>query len=84
MKAPYQKSLGLLATGLFQITDITLDNQTGAAIITFASFDGAIYAVEASSDLDSWDELDDSVIGTGESTSFTSLLAICDSKINST
>ena len=60
-----------VATGLFQITDITLDKQTGAAIITFASFDGAIYAVEASSDLDSWDELDDSVIGTGESTSFT-------------
>ncbi len=55
----------------FQITDIVRDPQTLAATITFDSVDGVIYEVWGSPDLQSWQDLDDSVVGTGNSTQFT-------------
>jgi len=57
-------------TGPFQVTDIVRDPQTFVATITFNTVDGAIYAVWGSPDLQSWQELDDSVVGTGDSTQF--------------
>jgi hypothetical protein len=58
-------------TTLFQITDLARDFQTGAVTVTFTSVEGANYSVEASTDLLNWQELDDGVIGTVETTDFT-------------
>ena len=55
----------------FTITDVVRDPQTLAATITFDSVDGVIYEVWGSPDLQSWQDLDDSVVGTGNSTQFT-------------
>ena len=55
----------------FQITDIVRDPQTLAVTITFDSIDGAIYEVWGSADLQRWHDLDDSVLGIGDSTQFT-------------
>jgi len=58
-------------TGPIQITDIVRDPQTFGPTITFNSVDGATYAVWGSPDLQNWVELDDKVVGTGDSTQFT-------------
>jgi hypothetical protein len=55
----------------FKITDVLRDPGTLAATITFDSVDGVIYEVWGSPDLQSWQDLDDSVVGTGNSTQFT-------------
>jgi len=53
---------------LFSINEIIQDHETGAVTIEFNSSKGAVYGIEASSDLIVWDELDDGVIGEEEIT----------------
>jgi len=53
------------------ITGITRNPGTGAVTIRFTSESGAIYAVEASTDLTEWTELDDSVTGQPRETEYT-------------
>ena len=48
-------------TGVFQITKI--DREADAVSITFTSLKGANYAIDASTDLQNWTELDDGVTG---------------------
>jgi len=50
-------------TSVFQITQVTRAADTGEATITFTSINGATYALEASTDLMDWTELDDGVTG---------------------
>lgn len=47
----------------FQITGIVRDPATGYVTLTFLSVAGAIYAVEASTDLVIWEEIEDSLAG---------------------
>ena len=53
---------------LFNINEIIQDHVTGVVTIEFNSSKGAVYGIEASSDLIVWDELDDGVIGEEEVT----------------
>ena len=53
---------------LFSINEIIQDLDTGVVTIEFNSSKGAVYGIEASSDLIIWDELDDGVIGKEEVT----------------
>ena len=57
-------------SSLFEINAINRDEETGSVTIEFNSSEGAVYGVEASSDLLVWDELDDGVIGEKEVTIF--------------
>ena len=50
------------APSKFQITKV-VRTETGDVILTFPSASGSIYRVEASTDLENWIELDDSVAG---------------------
>ena len=66
--------LSLSAAGAgapFAITDVTFESETSAVTINFRSVGGVVYQVWGSSDLKNWQDLDDSVIGTGDSTQFT-------------
>ncbi|HIL53910.1 MAG TPA: hypothetical protein EYG40_02605 [Verrucomicrobia bacterium] len=54
-----------------EITEVMRDAQTLAVTITFDSVGGVIYEVWGSADLQSWHDLDDNVVGTGNSTQFT-------------
>ena len=60
----------------FVITEITHDAATGKTEITWNSRANRTYAVDASDDLNAWEELDDGVASEGESTSFTNNLPI--------
>jgi len=66
---------GILRIGasppLFQITRIVRNPGTGAVTLTFTSTNGATYAVDASTDLTEWTELDDSVTGQPGETEYT-------------
>ena len=57
-------------SSFFEINAISRDEETGSVTIEFNSSEGAVYGVEASSDLLVWDELDDGVIGEKEVTIF--------------
>ena len=57
-------------SSFFEINAINRDEETGSVTIEFISSEGAVYGVEASSDLLVWDELDDGVIGEKEVTIF--------------
>ena len=54
----------------FEIIKIIRDPDTGAATIQFSSSPGEEYAVDASYDLNTWEELDDGVIGEKDKTEF--------------
>jgi len=54
----------------FIITEINHNAATGATMITWNSRTNKTYAVDASDDLITWEELDDGVASEGESTSF--------------
>ena len=54
----------------FEIIKIIRDPDTGAATIQFSSSPGEEYAVDASYDLHTWEELDDGVIGEKDKTEF--------------
>ena len=54
----------------FEITQIIRDPDTGSITIEFSSSAGAVYGIDASSDLITWDELDDGVIGEKDKTEF--------------
>jgi len=54
-----------------QITSISRDPATLAATLTFMSVNGVNYEVWASPDLQAWQQLDDEVEGTGQTTQFT-------------
>ena len=60
----------------FIITAINHDAETGGTTITWNSRDNRSYAVDSSDDLIFWEELTDSVLSTGESTSFNDNLPI--------
>ena len=55
---------------ILQITEIRQDTGTGAATIEFTSIEGAIYAIDTSTNLMQWNELDDGVLGMGETTEY--------------
>ena len=57
-------------SSFFEINAINRDEETDSVTIEFNSSEGAVYGVEASSDLLVWDELDDGVIGEKEVTIF--------------
>ena len=57
-------------SSFFEINAISREKETGSVTIEFNSSQGAVYGVEASSDLLVWDELDDGVIGEKEVTIF--------------
>ena len=57
-------------SSFFEINAINREKETGSVKIEFNSSEGAVYGVEASSDLLVWDELDDGVIGEKEVTIF--------------
>ena len=54
----------------FEITQIIRDPDTKSITIEFSSSAGAVYGIDASSDLITWDELDDGVIGEKDKTEF--------------
>jgi len=54
----------------FEITQIIRDSDTESITIEFSSSAGAVYGIDASSDLNTWDELDDGVIGEKDKTEF--------------
>lgn len=54
----------------FEITQIIRDSDTESITIEFSSSAGAVYGIDASSDLITWDELDDGVIGEKDKTEF--------------
>lgn len=54
----------------FEITQIIRDPDTGSITIEFSSSAGAVYGIDASSDLNTWDELDDGLIGNKDKTEF--------------
>lgn len=54
----------------FEITQIIRDPDTKSITIEFSSSAGAVYGIDASSDLITWDELDDGVIGKKDKTEF--------------
>ena len=54
----------------FEIIKIIRNPDTGSATIQFSSSPGEEYAIDASSDLNSWEELDDGVIGMKDKTEF--------------
>ena len=60
----------------FIITDIDHDTATGVTMITWNSRANKAYAVDASDDLSTWEELTDSVASQGETTSFNTFPAI--------
>jgi len=55
----------------FEITQIIRDQDTGSVTIEFTSSAGSVYGIDASSDLVTWDELDDGLIGNKDKTEFT-------------
>ena len=55
----------------FEITQIVRDQDTGSVTIEFTSSAGSVYGIDASSDLITWDELDDGLIGNKDKTEFT-------------
>ena len=55
----------------FEITQIIRDQDTGSVTIEFTSSAGSVYGIDASSDLITWDELDDGLIGNKDKTEFT-------------
>ena len=57
-------------SSFFGINRINQDEDSGNVTIEFTSSKGAVYGIEASSDLIVWDELDDGVIGEEETTTF--------------
>ena len=57
-------------TAPFEITDVAYDREAGEASITWNSRTGAFYSIDFSADLESWEELDDSVASEGESTTY--------------
>ena len=57
-------------SSFFEINAINRYEETDSVTIDFNSSEGAVYGVEASSDLLVWDELDDGVIGEKEVTIF--------------
>ena len=58
-------SLGL------RFTDVQFDSATRNCTVTWASKEGRLYIIEAGDDLENWEELQDGLEATGESTSFT-------------
>ena len=54
----------------FEITQIMRDPDTGSIIIEFNSSAGSVYGIDASFDLNAWDELDDGLIGEKDKTQF--------------
>ena len=54
----------------FEITQIIRNPDTGSITIEFSSSAGAVYGIDASSDLTTWDELDDGVMGNKDKTEF--------------
>ena len=54
----------------FIITEVNHDTVTDTTMITWNSRANRTYAVDASDDLITWEELDDGVISEGKSTSF--------------
>jgi hypothetical protein len=54
----------------FEITQIIRDPDTGSITIEFSSSAGAVYGIDASTDLNNWDELDDGLIGSKDRTEF--------------
>ncbi len=55
----------------FEIIQIIRDQDTGSVTIEFTSSAGSVYGIDASSDLITWDELDDGLIGNKDKTEFT-------------
>jgi hypothetical protein len=53
-----------------EITQIRQDAESGALTIEFTSIDGALYGIDTSTDLMQWNELDDGVLGMGETTEY--------------
>jgi hypothetical protein len=58
-------------SNIFEITQIIRDQDTGSVTIEFTSSAGSVYGIDASSDLITWDELDDGLIGNKDKTEFT-------------
>ncbi|MDP6859219.1 MAG: hypothetical protein QF426_05300 [Verrucomicrobiales bacterium] len=54
----------------FEITQIIRNPNTGSITIEFSSSAGAVYGIDASTDLNTWDELDDGLIGNKDRTEF--------------
>lgn len=54
----------------FQIISIDYDPASGVATFVWNSIPNAVYAVDQSSDLAGWEELDDSVLGEGSTTEY--------------
>ena len=68
----YQRGLnGDFGGAPLQFTDVQLDSERGEVTLTWSSRNGRTYAVDRSTDLIIWNELDDGVQSEGDSTSFT-------------
>ncbi len=72
-EASFQQHLDSITGGKnpFQINEITHDINSNTTTIEWNSISGKAYAVDASSDMIEWNELDDGVIGKKDVTSFT-------------
>ena len=58
-------------SGLFHITQLSLDSETGFVTFSFTSNSGNFYIVEASTTFEGpWDELDDNVVGMPDTTEY--------------
>ena len=54
-----------------QFADVSYDSVNGETTLTWSSVPNRTYAIDESIDLNTWDELDDSLESGGMSTSFT-------------
>ena len=54
----------------FEITQIIRDPDSGSVTIEFSSSAGSVYGIDASSDMITWDELDDGLVGNKDRTEF--------------
>ncbi|MFT4550559.1 MAG: hypothetical protein ACI9UA_000611 [Pseudoalteromonas tetraodonis] len=65
----------------FAITSITYDSDTGATTVEWNSRPNKMYAIDSSTDMTNWGELDDGINSEGETTSFSENLAPSTSRI---
>ena len=74
--APYRYAAGSFAFETlpdlpFEITELIYDEAAGTATLTWNSVPGALYSIDRSTDLSSWEEVTDSIPSDGTSTTET-------------